>query len=332
MPEASGAANLDNAGLAFGLVCASGLATAVGALAVFEKRIVKFATKQVLAAAVGFSGGIMLYISMIEIFYKSLQAFADDGKIERDAYVCATLTLFAGMFLVHLLSIIAHRLDRNHHGSVDGVHSEEAREISDAGNATAAAGADAQSAENGASAAVDDADADAARARAAEEGQGELQKDRQLHLMGFKAAVAIALHNFPEGIAAFVAMLADPSVGATVAFAIAVHNMPEGVCVALPIYYATNSRIKAFLWALLAGISELIGALIAWIVLSSAEQTVNKTVFGALFGLVGGMMIMIVISEFLPTGHRYDPEDRYVTNSVVAGMVVMAFSLCLEQY
>jgi len=147
--------------------------------------------------------------------------------------------------------------------------------------------------------------------------------------MGINTAAAIAIHNFPEGLATFVGTLADPSVGITLAIAIGIHNIPEGLCVALPIYYATGSRIRGFLWALFSGISEPIGALIGYAIIKSSGDDMNQMVYGILFGIVGGMMVMIVISELLPTAYRYDPQDKVTTGSVVLGMAVMAASLCL---
>merc|ERR1711972_479812 len=139
----------------------------------------------------------------------------------------------------------------------------------------------------------------------------------QLQRMGLNTAAAIAIHNFPEGLATFVATLAEPSVGVTLAIAIGIHNIPEGLCVALPIYYATNSRLKGFLWALLSGISEPVGAFIGWCIIKSTGDDMNQTVYGILFGVVAGMMIMIVILELLPTAYRYDPTDKYVSKSLV---------------
>jgi ZIP family zinc transporter len=149
--------------------------------------------------------------------------------------------------------------------------------------------------------------------------------------MGLSTAAAIGIHNFPEGLATFVATLVDTNVGATLAVAIAIHNIPEGLCVALPIYYASGSRLKGFMWALLSGISEPIGALIGYGIIKSTGDDMNQAVYGTLFGVVAGMMIMIVILELLPTAYRYDPTDTCVTNSLVIGMFVMAASLCLFQ-
>jgi len=233
--------DLDNAGLAFGLVIAAGLSTALGAAAVYFKTLVKLASKPVLAAGLGFSGGVMLYVSFVEIFVKSQEAFADVFEEESHAYYCATACLFGGMLLLRLIAMLVHMLDKDHkcyESPEDGPQIRspvmspgmmpEAPPPAAPGLTEEAA---AQAAEEG----------DAAKAKAV---------DARLQSMGLKTALAIAIHNFPEGLATFVATLAEPSVGVTLAIAIAIHNIPEGLCVALPIYYATGSRLKGFLWAL----------------------------------------------------------------------------------
>lgn len=121
----------------------------------------------------------------------------------------------------------------------------------------------------------------------------------------------------------------DPKVGASVAVAIAIHNIPEGICVAIPIYYATGSRLKGFLWATLSGVSELVGALLGFIVL---RKFLTQTVYGVLFGIVAGMMVYISLKQLLPTAHKYDPEDKVTTMSLVLGMCLMALSLVLFRF
>ena len=152
---------------------------------------------------------------------------------------------------------------------------------------------------------------------------GEKQK---LIRMGFSTALAIAIHNFPEGLATFVAVLNEPEIGIILAIAIAIHNIPEGFCVALPVYYATGNRLKAFMWGTLSGLSEPVGALLGWLVLAN---TFSPTIYGLMFGMVAGMMVIISLKELLPTAYRYDPGDTVVTNSLVVGMVVIALSLIL---
>jgi zinc transporter ZupT len=151
-------------------------------------------------------------------------------------------------------------------------------------------------------------------------------EQKRLVRMGVNTALAIGLHNFPEGLATFVAAVDDPRVGSVLAVAIAIHNIPEGLCVALPIYFATGNRRNAFLWALLSGASELLAALLGWAVLASVF---SDNLYGVIFGMVAGMMVVISIRELLPTAHLYDPEDTVVTYSFIAGMILIASSLVL---
>ena len=158
------------------------------------------------------------------------------------------------------------------------------------------------------------------------EGSDKVDKDKKLVKMGMQTALAIMIHNFPEGLATFVATLDDPVVGAGLAIAIAVHNVPEGLCVSVPIYYATHDRWEAFRWAFISGISEPIGAGLGWLVL---YKTMDDNAYGIVFGLVAGMMVNICVSELLPTSFKYDPKDLVMTKSFVTGMAIMALSLVL---
>lgn len=147
--------------------------------------------------------------------------------------------------------------------------------------------------------------------------------------MGFMTALAIGLHNFPEGLATFVAALADMKLGIALAVAVAIHNIPEGACVAMPVYYATGSKWKGFWWSFVSGISEPIGGLFGYLVLYG--NGMSDAAYGALFAIVGGMMVYISLKELLPTALKYDPHDQYVTNCMFGGMAVMALSLILFQ-
>jgi len=305
------ATSLDNAGLAFGLVTAAGLSTALGAAAVYVEKLVQLANTQVLAAGLGFAGGVMLYVSFVEIFVKSQEDFGAAIENESHAYMAATGCLFAGMLLLRLMAMLVHALQGDHdHHAGPTVRSSP---VSTSTVPTAV-----------------EPSAEGEGATGAQEPEKAL-KDTKLQSMGLKTALAIAIHNFPEGLATFVATLAEPTVGITLAVAIAIHNIPEGLCVALPIYYASGSRHKGFLYALLSGLSEPVGALIGYAIIKASGEDMNSLVYGILFGVVAGMMIMIVILELMPTALRYDPQDKYVTNSLVAGMVVMALSLVLFQ-
>jgi zinc transporter ZupT len=154
----------------------------------------------------------------------------------------------------------------------------------------------------------------------------ERKKEEKLMSMSIKTALAIGLHNFPEGLATFVAAVGDPQVGAVLAVAIAIHNIPEGLCVAMPIYYATGNKMKAFGWAMFSGLSEPLAAVLGWAVLANSF---SENMYGSMFGMVAGMMVIISARELLPTAHRYDPDDSVVTYSFIGGMAIMALSLML---
>jgi ZIP family zinc transporter len=149
--------------------------------------------------------------------------------------------------------------------------------------------------------------------------------DARLMRMGFFSALAIAIHNFPEGLATFMSGLSDPSLGISIAVAIAIHNIPEGVAVAAPIYYATKSRKKAFWLSLLSGLAEPVGAVIGYFLL---RAWFNDITFGFVFASVAGIMVYISLDELLPTAEEYG-EHHIAIAGVIAGMMVMALSLVL---
>ncbi len=148
---------------------------------------------------------------------------------------------------------------------------------------------------------------------------------RSLLRMGMFSAAAIAIHNFPEGMATFIAALKDPVTGVSIALAIAIHNIPEGISVSVPIFYATGSRRKAFLYSFLSGLAEPLGALIGYLVLF---PYLNDSVFGALFGVIAGIMVFISLDGLLPAAHEYG-EHHLAIYGLIGGMAVMAVSLLL---
>lgn len=318
----------ENTGLAFGLVIMAGLSTAIGAAAVYFKPLVKLANHPILACGLGFSAGVMIYVSFVEIFVKSNEAFAAmEGWEEKSAYIATTGCTFAGMAFMKLLSFIVHKLSGGHDHCIPDSFPQAPPALVEQPGATPPGQLQVDA--NQVQVNVN-ADAEQANGQAAKDAKDKT--DVPLMMMGVNTAAAIGIHNFPEGLATFVATLVDPAVGATLAIAIAIHNIPEGLCVALPIYYATGNKHKGFLYALWSGLSEPIGALIGYLIIKSTGDDMNQLVYGLLFGLVAGMMIMIVIMELIPTAHKYDPKDKVTSNSVVAGMFVMALSLVLFQF
>ncbi len=143
---------------------------------------------------------------------------------------------------------------------------------------------------------------------------------------GLFSALAIAIHNFPEGLATFIGALANPRLGMGIALAIAIHNFPEGLAVSAPIYYATGSRRLAFWVSLASGLAEPVGAVIGYLFLRSV---LNDLVLGLVFASVAGVMIYICLDELLPTAQRMASHHQLMIGSVLAGMVVMSISLVL---
>jgi len=143
--------------------------------------------------------------------------------------------------------------------------------------------------------------------------------------MGLFTALAIAIHNFPEGLATFTAAISDPKLGIPIAVAIAIHNIPEGIAVAVPIFYATGSKMKAFKLSFLSGLSEPVGALVGYLIL---YRWLNDTVFGIIFASVAGIMVYISLDELLPSAREYG-EHHLSIYGMIAGMAVMAISLLL---
>ena len=143
--------------------------------------------------------------------------------------------------------------------------------------------------------------------------------------MGAITAVAIGIHNFPEGLATFVSALQEPSVAIPIVTAIALHNIPEGIAVSVPIYHATGSKIKAFKYSFLSGLAEPVGAIIGWLILM---PIMNDVVFGIIFAGVAGIMVFISFDELLPSAREYG-EHHLSIYGLISGMAVMAVSLLL---
>ena len=151
------------------------------------------------------------------------------------------------------------------------------------------------------------------------------RREGDLQRTGAMSAVAIGVHNFPEGVLTFLAAMYDPMLGAAVAMAVALHNIPEGIAMAAPLYYATGRKGKALGVALASGLAEPLGGLVAWLMLRRFVGEVDAS-FGLVFAAVGGIMVYVALAQLLPAAFRYGKE-RLVVGWLFAGMVVMAVSL-----
>ncbi|QOX64423.1 zinc transporter ZupT [Anoxybacterium hadale] len=259
---------------AFGLTVFAGLSTGIGSLLslLTNKTNTKF-----LSIALGFSAGVMIYVSMIEIFKKANDALSLEFGVKTGTIV-TTLSFFGGMFLIALIDKIIPSSENPH----------EAHTVEEM------------------------------------DGNSEHHRNR-LKRMGVFTALAIGIHNFPEGLATFAAALADPNLGIPIAAAVAIHNIPEGIAVAVPIFYATGSRKRAFKLSFLSGLSEPAGALIGYLLLFRYFSDIT---FGIIFAAVAGIMVFISLDELLPSAREYG-EHHLSMYGLVFGMIVMAASLIL---
>jgi len=149
------------------------------------------------------------------------------------------------------------------------------------------------------------------------------ENDKHLSKLGLMSAIAIAIHNLPEGLAIFTAGLKDIRVAIPIAAAVVLHNIPLSIAISVPIYHSTGSKKKAFIYSLLVGLCQPLGAIIGYMVLS---QFFNDLTFGIMFSVVAGIMIFVSLDELLPSSQKY--EDHHISvYGAIAGMMVMALSM-----
>jgi len=277
---------LNNVVLALLLTLFAGLATTIGSAISFFAKDNK---GSFLSISLGFSAGVMIYISMIEIFNKAVDSLSV-AHGEETAYVYATIAFFVGILIIMLIDKLVP----------DSINPHEPKEMLYECEST-----------------LTDLEC--------QQLQEEAKNNNELMKTGIFSAIAVAIHNFPEGIATFASALVDPKLGITVAIAVAIHNIPEGIAVSVPIYYATGDKKKAFIYSALSGITEPIGALAAYFVLL---QVMNESILGYLFAGVAGIMVFISLDELLPTAEKYG-QHHHAIFGVFSGMLVMALSLII---
>ncbi len=255
---------------AFLLTLFAGLATGIGsALAFFSKRT----NTRFLSISLGFSAGVMIYVSFVEILFKASESLTLVYG-EDKGWWFTIAAFFGGITLIALIDRLIPKAENPH----------EVRLIEDMDN--------------------------------------KPSKTRLMR-MGTMTALAIGIHNFPEGLATFIAALENAELGLAIAIAIAIHNIPEGIAISVPVYYATGSRRKAFTLSFLSGLAEPVGALIGFAVLM---PFLGDQLFGLLFASVAGIMVFISLDELLPAAREYG-EHHLAIYGLLGGMAVMAFSL-----
>ena len=252
---------------AFLLTLCAGLATCVGGvISLFTKRT----NTKFLSASLGFSAGVMIYISFVEMFPKAQEyLIASFGERGGTWAVCAAF--FGGMALIMLIDNLIPSPESDLTAIKAGKH------------------------------------------------------DAKLQRMGLLMALAIGIHNFPEGLATFTSTLDNIKLGVTIAVAIAIHNIPEGIVTAVPVYFATGSRKRAFWMSMLSGLTEPLGAVVGYLIL---RPFLSGTVYGIIFAAIAGMMIYVSVEELIPMAREYDKGNTMIFGCI-AGMTIMAVSLIL---
>lgn len=256
---------------AMGLTLFAGLSTGIGSLMAF---LSKEYNHKFLAGSLGFSAGVMIYVSFVELFQEAKITLINVYGIKTGTFY-TTLAFFIGIGIIAIIDKLVPSYENPH----------EMKNFD----------------------------------------KKEKKSDSKLLRMGIFSALAIAIHNFPEGMATFIAALQKPTLGISIAIAIAIHNIPEGLAVSAPIYYATKSKRKAFTLSFLSGLSEPIGAIIGYVIL---RNYINEATLGFVFSGVAGIMIYISLDELLPTAEEFG-QHHIAIWGLVLGMIVMAVSLLL---
>lgn len=253
---------------ALSLTLLAGMATGVGSvISIFTKKT----NTKFLASSLGFSAGVMIYVSMIEIFQKS-RAYLSTSMGDLYGYRMTVIAFFIGIVFIGIIDFFVPSAE----GDIGNLHTQK-------------------------------------------------KNEKMLRRMGFMTALAIGIHNFPEGMATFTSALKEPKLGIAIATAISIHNIPEGIATAVPIYFATGSRKRAFFISLLSGFAEPVGAVIGYLVL---RPFFNDTIFGLLFGFIAGIMVFISIEELLPMAREYE-KSKVTIIGFILGMAIIAVSLIM---
>lgn len=293
--------------IAFGLTAFAGMATGIGSIIAFTAKRTNY---RFLSVATGFSAGVMLYVSFVEIFVKGVESLTQRYGDYWGHWINAA-SFFGGMLLIGVIDNLIPAAENPHE-----THSE----------------AETLPLHNPSVLHPDFHQAAAGESARAEGHHDHSADHHKLMRMGLFTALAIGIHNFPEGLATFLAALQDPSLGVAIAVAVALHNIPEGISVSVPIFYATGNRKKAFFYSMLSGLAEPVGAGIAYLALRffvrGDDGLLPPQVMGILFGGVAGIMVYISLDELLPTSKAYG-KGHDSLYGLVAGMLVMALSLLL---
>lgn len=245
----------------------------------------KRTSHRMLSISLGFSAGFMIYLSLVEVLGES-RALLEGAHGKPAGYWYAVIAFFGGVAIIALIDRLVPEYE-NPHEMMSPDDEPEQGSVQHVDLATA--------------------------------NRGRLMRT------GLFTALAISIHNFPEGLATFIGTLHSPILGASITIAIAIHNIPEGIAITVPIWHATGSRRKAFRYSFLSGLSEPVGAIVGYLLL---RPFFNDTLFGIVFAAVAGIMVYISFDELLPTAEKYG-EHHLAIYGLIGGMGIGAVSLLL---
>ncbi|ECK7536854.1 TPA: zinc transporter ZupT [Campylobacter jejuni] len=274
----------------------AGFSTAIGSIIAFFSRKDDL---RVLSLGLGFSAGVMIYISFMEILPTALKDFKNYYN-SHWAELLGMACFFGGI----LISLLIDKLipeDVNPHEPKEDLSELKICPLPQKG-----------------------------------QNPPKFHPGEKLHQINTKAlkrtgiftALAIAIHNFPEGFATFISSLDNLTLGIAIAIAVAIHNIPEGLAVSLPIYHATGDKKKAFIYSALSGFAEPLGAFVGALILL---PFIGDLTLAISFAVIAGIMVFISLDELLPAAKTYDKAHDSLYG-LIAGMMIMALSLNLLEY
>ncbi len=251
------------AAVAMILSLAAGLATGIGGMIVC---FFNTPTKKILSIGLGFSGGVMVAVSLMDLLPESFAATAVTmGKLAGGLYSIVVMVI--GMLFAALIETFVPERP-NFAGS---------------------------------------------------------EERGSVYRIGILSVLVVVLHNMPEGVATFLSSYKDLYIGIPIAAAIALHNIPEGIAISVPLYYSTGKRFKAFAYSLLSGLSEPLGAVLAYFLL---RKFVDEFILGILYALIAGIMIFISLDKLLPSAWSYGSRKASIL-STACGIALMCCVLVL---
>lgn len=277
---------------AFALTTVAGLSTGLGGLVVFRKKPL---SQHLVSGSLGLSAGVMLYIAFVEMLAGAYSSLSELHGNRGNLY--ALLAFFGGIFFIMIIDFLVPEEQNPHelHSVTDISYDPHLEEQPHAAK-------------------VSVVNRNKVRAKS---------RKADLTRVGILSAIGVAAHNMPEGIATFVAALADPALGISVAIAIAIHNIPEGIAIAVPLYAGTGSKKRAFLTTLLSGLAEPLGAVIGFLIL---RPFLSESLLAVVFAFAAGIMVYISLDELLPTAEK-SGEHHIVIGGVIIGMLIMSLTL-----